>query len=413
MRFFNYLLLLTICVFIVSCNNSNQYKENIYNIENPDFSFLKETLKGKRIVAIGESSHGFGDLQILKGKIVQYLHKELGYEVLMMEGGYGDTKISWTMVEHAEDGNQIRDNSLFPNFRSEELTPLFDYILEKSMSEYKLIYSGYDTQISGKALKFRIKHQINKVEIKNIQDSIQSGLESFPIMFHLRDSFEAFNYHKNKLFAAIDLAKIVLDDNKEELIEKEFATEKDLEIEIHALDYLRQSVDYEFGEAFTVGLALRDSLMALNVIQQIKTEYPDKKIIIWGHNGHIEKTSGEGDNIKWMGHFLAEEFGKDYYALGVYCKKGGVYTHWNRTNKPFDITQEGFIEKKLFDISQNGIFVNLPNYKPNNTEWFHNQIFGYEPEAGGNVSFIPSKRFDGVMLLPETDIPTFIIKSER
>ena len=413
MRFFNSLLLLTICVFIISCNDSNQYKEITYDVENPDFSFLKEVLKGKRIVALGESSHGYGDLQLLKGKMIQYLHDELDYDVFLMEAGYGDAKISWENIEHSDNGVETKDYSLYGNFRSEELNPLFKYIKEQSETENKLTYSGYDTQISGDAFKLKLRNIINKVEIQIIQDSVQSGLKSFNTMFQLRDSVEAFYYHKNKLLAGIDLAISVLDDNKEEILEKEFASEQEFKIELHALEYLRKSVDYKFGEAYTVGLALRDSLMAQNVIQQIKTEYPNKKIIIWGHNGHIEKISGEGDNIKWMGHFLAEEFGKDYYALGIYCKKGGVFTHWNKTNKPFDITQDGFIEKTLFDKSQDGIFVNLPKYRLDNTEWYHNQIFGYEPEAGGKVSFIPSKRFDGVMLLPETDIPTFISRSSR
>jgi hypothetical protein len=85
MRIFNALLSMALCVLIISCNTSNQYQENTYDAENPDFSFLKEVLKSKRIVALGESSPGFGDLQLLKGKMVKYLHDELGYEVLLME----------------------------------------------------------------------------------------------------------------------------------------------------------------------------------------------------------------------------------------------------------------------------------------------------------------------------------------
>jgi erythromycin esterase len=413
MRIFNALLSMALCVLIISCNTSNQYQENTYDAENPDFSFLKEVLKSKRIVALGESSPGFGDLQLLKGKMVKYLHDELGYEVLLMEAGYGDAKLSWEMVESAEDGNQIKDNSLFEISRSEQLSPLFNYIFDKSDAEDKLIYSGYDTKVSGNALKFKLKRQINRVEIKIIQDSIKSGLESFYTMFSQRDSLEAFQYHQNKFFAGIDLAVLILNDNREELIEKDLASEKGLDIELHALDYIRQSADFKFGETYTTGLALRDSLMAQNVIKQVKTEYPDKKIILWGHNGHIEKSAGEGDNIKWMGHFLAEEFGDDYYAMGIYCKKGNIYAHWKKTNLPFDIKEDGFIEKTLFEKDKSGIFVNLPKYEADHTEWYQNQINGYEPEAGGKVTFIPSKRFDGVLLLAETDAPTFGTKSSR
>ena len=413
MRIFISFLSLAFCVFIISCNTSNQYTENIYDAENPDFSFLKEVLKGKRVVALGESSLGYGDLQLLKGQMVQYLHNELDYDVFIMEAGYGDAKMCWENIKYSDEGLETKDNSLFKKSRSEEFNPLFKYIKEKSETDDKLIYSGYDTKISGNALQFKLKQIVNSVEIKIIQDSIQSGLESYYTMYRMQDSLERFRYHKSKLFAAIDLAKSVLDDNREEIIEKEIATHKELDIELHALDYIRQSSDFEFGEAYTVGLALRDSLMAQNVINQIKTEYPEKKIILWGHNGHIEKSAGEGDNIKWMGHFLAEAFGDNYYAMGIYCKKGDIFAHWKKTNQPFDIKEEGFIEKILFDKNQGGLFVNLPKYQANHTEWYHNQINGYEPEVGGKVTFIPSKRFDGVLLLPETSVPTFIIKSSR
>jgi erythromycin esterase len=402
-----------LCLFVISCNTSNQYKENTYDTKNPDFSFLKEALKGKKVVALGESSHGFGDLQLLKGKMVQYLHEELDYDVFIIEAGYGDAKICWENINQSEEGVETKDNSLFKYSRSEEFNPLFKFIKDKSETDNKLVFSGYDTQISGNALLFKLRSIINQVEIKIIQDSIQSGLQSFRTMYQVGDSLEAFQYHKNKLFAGIDLAISVLDDNREEIIEKEIATQKELDIELHALDYLRQSSDFELGGAYTVGLSLRDSLMAQNVIKQIKTEYPEKKIILWGHNGHIERSAGEGDNIKWMGHFLAEEFSDDYYAMGMYCKKGDVWAHWKKTNHPFDVNKDGYIEKTLYDKYQNGLFVNLPTYQADHPEWYHNQINGYEPEAGGTVSFIPSKRFDGVLLLPETSVPTFVLKSSR
>ncbi|MFT4534279.1 MAG: erythromycin esterase [Saprospiraceae bacterium] len=412
MRIFINFLSIVFCVFILSCNSSNQYKENIYDVENPDFSFLKEALKGKRIVALGESSLGYGDLQSLKGKMVQYLHDELDYDVFIMDAGYGDAKICWENINLSDDGAETKGNSLNKNSRSEEFSPLFKYIKDQSETDDKLIYTGYDTKISGNAFNFKLGNTINRVEIKIIQDSITSGIESFNTLFRLKDSFE-FQYHKNKSFAGIDLAILVLNDNREEFLEKEIATKKELDILLHTLDYLHKSSDIDFGEANNVGLALRDSLMAENVINQIKTEYSDKKIILWGHNGRIEKSAGEGDNIKWMGHYLVEEFGDDYYAMGMYCKKGNIFAHWKKTNQPFDINEEGFIEKTLFDINQSGVFVNLPKYQAGQTEWFHNQINGYEPEAGGKVFFIPSKRFDGVLLLPETSVPTFISKSTR
>lgn len=399
-------------ILMNSCAPTNEYKATKFDPKKPDFTFLNEVLKGKKIVALGESSHGYGDLQSYKGEMIKYLHSALGYEVFMMETGYADAKLTWEIIDLAEGGERLRNSSLFKNFMSEEMTPLFDYIKEKSETEKPLIYSGYDSQLSGKAFEFTLKNILSAIEIKVIQDSITTGLRSFHDMHRLKDSLEGWQFWKDKYIAGLDLALDVLEDNKEEILEKEYSTQAKLDILNYQLRGLKESADYNFGETYTVGLAKRDSLMALNIISQIETEYKDKKVVLWGHNGHIENMAGEGDNIKWMGHFLKEKYGNSYYALGMYCKKGSVYTHWNKTNKPFNIKDEAFIEKKLSDEYQGGVFVNLPDYTADD-KWYNHQVFGFEPEAGGKISFVPTKRFDGVLLLPESKVPTFITKSSR
>ena len=44
-----------------------------------DFDVIKTWVKGKKIVSIGESTHGIGEFYTLKSEIVKYLHKEMGY----------------------------------------------------------------------------------------------------------------------------------------------------------------------------------------------------------------------------------------------------------------------------------------------------------------------------------------------
>ncbi len=411
MKILNICSVIIISFLLYSCAPQNEFKATKFNAKYPNFSFLDEALKGKRIVALGESSHGFGDLQTYKCKMIEYLHRELGYEVIMMETGYGDAKMTWEKVNFSENGIQIRDNSLFKNFRTEEITPLFDYILEKSEKEDSLIYTGYDTQIASKAFTFMLEQLIKKVDIKIIQDSISSGLTSIDYMVQMKDSLEAWQYHQNKLFAGVDLGVSVLDDNLEEIIEKKYASQKEVDILRHTLLTLKESANYKFGEAYTVGMQKRDSLMALNVIKQAESEFQDKKILIWGHNGHIDNSGGEGNQIKWMGHFLKEKYKNEYYALGMYCKKGSVYSHWQRQNKPFDINIEGFMERKIFDLYNGDVFMNLPNYDQNE-EWYNNAINSYEHEAG-QLRFIPTQRFDGLVFIVESKVPTFKAKSSR
>ena len=50
------------------------------NLESEDFSdleFLRPLLQGKRVVQLGENTHGVREYSVLKARIVEYLHREL------------------------------------------------------------------------------------------------------------------------------------------------------------------------------------------------------------------------------------------------------------------------------------------------------------------------------------------------
>ena len=64
--------------------------DNTYELQTEtgfDFEALKKAIGNKRIVALGESSHGLGSYYALKSEIVKYLHAEMDFKVLAMEGG--------------------------------------------------------------------------------------------------------------------------------------------------------------------------------------------------------------------------------------------------------------------------------------------------------------------------------------
>ena len=55
-----------------------------------DLIFLKEVLKDKRIVLLGEQSHGDGATFEAKVRLIKFLHQELGFTILSFESGLYD-----------------------------------------------------------------------------------------------------------------------------------------------------------------------------------------------------------------------------------------------------------------------------------------------------------------------------------
>jgi erythromycin esterase len=408
-----YTVLILILVIFSSCQKpKKKFSASQIDPSSKNFSFLKEAIKDVRILAIGESSHGFGSMHTLKSNLVQYLHKELGYKVLVIEAGYGDVGMSWHIVDQSTP-EQLINTTVSANLRSEQMLPLFEYLKGQKETENPLEYRGMDTRVTGYAFRYRLMYVIKRLEPKLIQDSIENGLTYYGKAYEVRDDEEEWNKNMEHYRNTIKLALSIIQESKEDIIELEILEEKEIDILDRYLKMMLEAVNYKFGETLSRGLVIRDSLMAETVFNIANEEFPETKIIIWGHNGHIEKGPGEGDNIKWLGHYLKEKYGEQYYALGMYAKKGFIYQTSEKKTSTFDLTNPTFIEVKITKDYGKNVFLDLPLFDETNTSWVNKTIFGYELEAGGKVSFIPSKRFDGILLIEETEAPTYLINPDN
>jgi len=395
---------IALLILVVGCSPSKEYSTATFSDKVPNLSFLDELVKDKKVVALGEASHGFGDMQTLKVEMVKYLHKKHGFDVLMLEAGYGDVNSAWQFIDETEP-LQLMRGTIFGNMQSDQMIPLFQYLKDQNSTENELDLVGYDPQLSGRSFDYKLMYIVKRLEPKIIQDSVRNGFDSYTKMFQARENRGVWKAEQDRLYASVDLAKSILDNNLEDILENKMATQKELDILNHTLVGLRELVDYPFGQATTRGLAIRDSIMAANVLMLMKEEYAGKKVIIWGHNGHIQR-SGLVADVDWMGHYLSDELGSDYCAIGLFARKGQIYTQWNNQVNDFDLADTSFVEYKLNEEYKKNVFVSLPEYTAD-AKWYNKQVSGYEIESGGVVKFIPSKRFDGLIVMDKTGAPTF------
>ena len=126
-------LTFSICTLISFSQSKTELKwlkkntAELKSSEGYNFSALKKAIGNRRIVALGESTHGSGTYYHLKSELVKYLHQEMGFEVLAMESGLGDTYLAYANVDTLS-GKQLRDFSVCGNFRAKEATGLCEEI---------------------------------------------------------------------------------------------------------------------------------------------------------------------------------------------------------------------------------------------------------------------------------------------
>jgi erythromycin esterase len=71
-----------------------------------------------------------------------------------------------------------------------------------------------------------------------------------------------------------------------------------------------------------VGPSYRDEMMARNVEWLAREAFPNEKIVLWAHNGHVRKATGSG--FRPMGDWLRESLGSKVYVLGFAINTGTV-----------------------------------------------------------------------------------------
>lgn len=110
-----------------------------------DLAFLQPILADKRIVSLGEASHGAAEYNTVKVRLIKYLHEKLGYNVIAFESNLADAAAAYTQVQQLKP-QQLMENSIYGVWQVEENLPLFEYIAEQSRTDHPLMLTGFDSQ---------------------------------------------------------------------------------------------------------------------------------------------------------------------------------------------------------------------------------------------------------------------------
>lgn len=302
-------------------NNSYQ----IHSIDSADYSdlqLLESLLEGKRIVQLGEDDHRTSEQSSMKVRLIQYLRQELGYEVIAFESNLLDCYLT---NENIGDLNakDAMEHSIFRVWHTEEVLPLFEYIIETSSSSSPLILAGFDIQPSG--VKFDASSTFYYNLLKDLDKTYASDIKNLEELFVYPANLGEFNNTINKILVNQDPVQTYddlaafIDQNQVDLkqlypnspwlaaVAEQSAWSRARYIELMQLMYSNQVES---------GMNVRAYSMAANVEFLAEELYPDKKIIIWTANPHITEEITVNDWVN-MGVYLADSYGDDLFTIGL------------------------------------------------------------------------------------------------
>jgi len=373
-----------------------------------DFTAIGEAVKNKRVIALGESSHGVGDFYTFKSELVKYLHEHHGFEVLAFEAGLGDLNLAYSGLDSLS-ADELLNQTLFGNFRCAEVEPLFDYIKSVHRTDRPLFYAGFDNQMSSSFFTKAIEPIISEYDLP-LEKDLEYALDGYRRWFragYYQDSLKYIS-EANDFRNTVSAIQSIFANNKSAIQSKYNLSDNDFGFINQTCEGFVRTVDIPYTEKH-LGVGHRDAIMFDNFQWLINNIYPNKKVMIWAHNAHIEQRPMFENSFKWMGHFLHEKYGEDYYALGLFAQSGKVYQQWGDTVITVNNTDTTMIESIMMDTGHQTSFLDVSRVDTNDIQylWSNRSVDAFENENGGVVSFIPKKRFDGVVVMREVTAPNY------
>ncbi len=309
-----------------------------------DLERLREILKDKKVIGLGESTLGAKEFYEIKHRLVEFLVEEMGYRVFAIDAEFADVKavndyinggegnindaiwalrhFSWTATKEKDGSSQIVAHAYLASWTTTEVANMIEWMRkfnENTDNEDRIRFYGIDIELPEGSIEALFEYlYIVDSEMATIYSKKLSSLKkvySFDVKYPTQRALGLF------IGMMEDLEKEFIS-NKENYIDKTSSLEYDL-IE-HNLNTIMQWTDYR-GINLQLGtkeaLDKREYYMSENIkwLLDFEKQFGNDKIIVWAHNRNITKNAK--DYIS-TGKHLSEAFGDEYYAIGLDFYKG-------------------------------------------------------------------------------------------
>jgi erythromycin esterase len=378
---------------------------------------LIDEIGSKKVVALGEGTHGTSEFYKVRYWITKILVEEKGFNHVVFENDYSD---SYVLNQQLSQGNtdyrKLMKENLISIWQNKETEELLKWIQKNNKkNKQRVDFGGVDNvflEADVKALKMMLKRYKNE-EVMTMLDELQQR-SAFQDSIWKNQNVKDFTYNAdqvndNGLKAFKIICKI-----EEELKKGQLPSTLKEEC-IGFLMNNKQNFDTFYQWVTNKRGSSRDSSMAV-MTSWIGRKQEDK-VILWAHNAHVARIGVYGGAVGGTGGFLERMFPGQYFVIGTgtstgtfLATKDNFDTRENiMTPYPLEPAIEGSWEKALESKNQTAFYFNTNQliHKPNNLVHRH---VGYTPNSGKNSYDQTNllQMYDGFIFIGKTKAAEFI-----
>ena len=357
-----------------------------------DLEFLKFKIDTVLPIFLGESSHTIGDYNLLRVRMIKYLHEKLNYNVIAFEAPFSNLKYINDNRNQLSVEKMVR-MGLYYIWKTDDLLELMNYL--KSHPKLKVL--GVDCQ-DYNLDTLVINSYYSKIESKNIQIAKEYQQITFDYLKLMKIHPSKYD---EKFKIAIQLIINQIDILQQSLIKNKF---NDFELQFQLSNFKNNCLQFNmFQSNFFKSCRFRDSVMAENYLILTKNLFPNDKVIVWGHNAHLSKKSLEANHQKSMGEFLNEKI--KFNAIGLFAYSGNYGYGYNYETKIIKKPTKKYLEYYLHQNDFELSYIDLKNISSNS--WL-NKSYKTLDTRHGIMTITPSLSFDEIIFFQQVEKSKYI-----
>jgi erythromycin esterase len=348
---------------------------------------LHSLAAGARVIGVGEATHGTSEFFVLKHRMLQYLVEHEGFNVFAMEANLPEAfAVNDYVLTGRGDPKQALAGLYFWTWDTYEVLDLIEWMRawNADPAHRKVKFYGFDMQTT------RVAASMAEDYVRRIDPAIAAAYGPTFALFR--------NAPANQRLRPGDDRTREL----EQLVERIGPRASESDAGMRCIRVLQQA------GGFARRWNERDLGMADNVEWILAREGPSAKVMLWAHNGHVQKIPRST-----MGGQLASRLGARYVSIGFVFDKGSFRAYENVGRRPLTVrvvslgpSRPGTLAAELATIGRSPFLLDLRRPPAVVAKWLDAgvdmRMIGstYTPSMETEyINFKPRQQFDAIVFV--------------